>query len=340
MARNTYGLDLGSYEIKVYDKNKDTIWKEKSTIAINNNHDIIAIGDDAFEMKEKTPADIHVIFPMSHGVISRFNDMQFLVQGLLKKGRTLARGAQYVIAVPTDITEVEKKAFFDLVVHSNARGSEINIVERAIADAIGMNLDVKNTRGAMIVNLGAETTEISVLAGGGLVLNKLLNIGGQTFDHALINHIHNKQDFLIGSHTAERLRKNFGIFTSDVEETQMVGGRDLITGLPSQKSISISLARAAIREPLLECIGVIQTLLDRTPPEVRLAIESNGIFLTGGVANTEGLENYIEKKTGIRTRTAIQPDTCAVKGIQKIIASEELSKLAYSMIEENYRWMK
>ncbi len=340
MARNTYGLDLGSYEIKVYDKNKDTIWKEKSAIAFKDRMDIIAIGDDAYEMNERTPSDIQVVFPMTHGVISQFNDMQFLVQGLLKKGRTLARGAEYVIAVPTDITEVEKKAFFDLVVHSNARGSEINIVERAIADAIGMNLDVKNTKGAMIVNIGGETTELSVLAGGGLVMNKLLNIGGKTFDQSLINQIHNTQDFRIGSHTAERLRKNFGIFTSDVEETQLTGGIDLITGLPSQKQISISSVREAMQAPLQEVVDVIAALLDRTPPEVRIAIEANGIFLSGGVANTEGLETYIEHETGIRTRTAIQPNVCAVKGIQKIIASDELSKLAYSMIEENYRWMR
>ena len=115
MARNTYGLDLGSYEIKVYDKKKDTIWKEKNVIAIKDQKEIFAVGDTAYAMYGKAPANIEVVFPMKEGVISRFNNMQFLLQNLLKAGRQFARGSEYVIAVPTDVTEVEKKAFFDLV---------------------------------------------------------------------------------------------------------------------------------------------------------------------------------------------------------------------------------
>ena len=145
MARNTYGLDLGSYEIKVYDKKDDTIWKEKSVLAIKDQRDIIAVGDDAYDMFERSPANIEVIFPMQGGVISRFNNMQFLLQDLLKKGRQFARGSEYVIAVPTDVTEVEKKAFFDLVIHSTARAKEVNIVERAVADAIAPSTREKRT---------------------------------------------------------------------------------------------------------------------------------------------------------------------------------------------------
>ena len=119
MARNVYGLDLGSYDIKVYDKKKDTIWKEKNVIAFKDNRDrdIFAVGDDAFSMYGKAPSNIEITFPMKEGVISRFNDMQFLLQNLLKRGRQFSRGSEYVIAVPTDVTEVEKKAFFDLVIH-------------------------------------------------------------------------------------------------------------------------------------------------------------------------------------------------------------------------------
>ena len=112
MAKHIYGLDLGSYEIKVYDKKQDTIWKEKNAIAVKNDKEIFAVGDDAYRMYEKSPTGIQVAFPMKEGVISRFNDMQYLLQNLLKKERRFARGAEYVIAVPTDVTEVEKKRFF------------------------------------------------------------------------------------------------------------------------------------------------------------------------------------------------------------------------------------
>ena len=238
MARNTYGLDLGSYEIKVYDKKKDIIWKEKDVIAIKDQREIFAVGDDAYEMFEKAPDNIEVIFPMKEGVISKFNNMQFLLQDLLKKGRQFARGSEYVIAVPTDVTEVEKKAFFDLVIHSTARAKEVNIVERAIADAVGLNLDVQNTKGLFIANFGSETTELSIIAGGGMVFNHLLKIGGKTYDQAIISQVRHEHDFLIGTPTAEALRKRFGVFTGEREAAMPVAGRDLITGLPVRKQIS------------------------------------------------------------------------------------------------------
>ena len=147
------------------------------------------------------------------------------------------------------MTEVEKKAFFDLVIHSTARAREVNIVERSIADAVGLNLDVKNTGGLFIANFGGETTELSVLAGGGMVMNRLLKIGGVSFDLAVVNLVRHSHDFLIGRLTAEVLRKNFGIFTSDSESVLTVAGRDLITGVPMQKPISISLVRAAMKDP-------------------------------------------------------------------------------------------
>lgn len=340
MARNVYGLDLGSYEIKVYDKRKDIIWKEKDVLARRDRNEIFAVGDEAYDMYGKAPSNIDVVFPMKEGVISRFHDMQYLLQALLKKDRQFVRGAEYVIAVPTDVTEVEKKAFFDLVIHSSAKAKEVNIVERAIADAVGLNLDVKNTKGLFIANFGGETTELSIIAGGGMVMNRLLKIGGKTFDEAMINMIRHSHDFLIGRHTAEHLRKNFGVFTSESDEMLSAAGRDLITRVPMQKTISINLMRAAMKEPLLECIRAIQSLLERTPPEVRKAIYENGIFLTGGVAHTAGLETYIEEMIGIRTRTALEPDICSVTGLKKIILSKDLRKLAYSMLEENYRWMK
>lgn len=341
MAKNTYGLDLGSYEIKVYDKKKDTIWKAKDVIAIANGREIFAIGDEAYVMYEKTPDNIEVVFPMRGGVISRFNNMQFLLKGLLKGDRQSARGSEYVIAVPTDVTEVEKKAFFDLVIHSTARAKEVNIVERAIADAVGLDLDVKETKGLLIANFGGETTELSVLAGGGMVFNKLMKIGGVAFDESIVSLVRHSHDFLIGRLTAEALRKRFGVYTGESEDTAvMVAGRDMITGLPIRKPLAMGLVRASLREPLLECVRAILSLIDRTPPEVRAAIHENGIFLTGGIANMPGLETYIEKATGIPTRTASEPELCTIVGLKKIMMSSDLSKFAYSMLDEKYRWMR
>ncbi len=341
MPRNTYGLDLGSYEIKVYDKRQDSIWREKDVIALRDNKEIYAVGDEAYIMYEKTPSDIHVTFPMEDGVIAHFDDMQYLLENLLKKvGRQFAVGSEYVIAVPTDVSEVEKKAFFDLVIHSTARAREVNIVERSIADAVGIGIDVSNTNGVFIVNFGGATTELSMIAGGGLVMNELVKIGGEDFDRAIISLVRHRHDFLIGRRTAEALRKQFRVYSGDSEPAFTVAGRDLITGVPMQKVIDLGLVRTALSDPMLEIVRAIQALLDRTPPEIRKAVYENGIYLTGGVAQMDGLDTYIEQAVKIPAHMVDDPDLCVINGIRKIIRTPELGKLAYSMLDDNYRWMR
>ena len=340
MLRNIYGLDLGTYEIKVYDKKKNTIWKEKNVVAVMDNKQIISVGDEAYEMFEKAPGNIQVVFPMQAGVISHFHDMQYLLQNILKKERRFARGSEYVVAVPTDVTEVEKHAFYDLVIHSTAKAKSVSIVERALAQTVGLGLDVRSTKGIMIVDLGSETTEISVISTGGLVLNKMLKIGGVTFDHAICNLVRRNYDFLIGQTTSEMLRRRFGIFGEEGNSSMKVSGRNLVSGVPEQMEIPISVVRAAMREPLSECMVNINSLLDRTPPEVLRAIQQNGIYLVGGLSYLLGLSRYVEEATGYRVHTTRKPDLCAVEGLSKIINSKELKSLTYSMSDSRYRWLR
>lgn len=340
MLRNVYGLDLGTYEIKVYDKKQDTIWKEKNVVAVMDNKKIISVGDDAYEMFERAPGNIQVVFPMKEGVISHFNDMQYLLQNILKKERRFARGSEYVVAVPTDVTEVEKRAFYDLVIHSTAKAKSVTIVERALAQAVGVGLDVMNTKGVMIVDLGAETTEISIVSTGGMVLNKMIKIGGVTIDNAISNLVRRNYDFLIGQTTSEMLRRRFGVFGGDSNSTMKVAGQNLVAGVPGQMEIPISVVRAAMREPLAECIVNINSLLDRTPPEVLKSIQQNGIYLVGGLAYLPGLLRYVEEATGYRVHTTRKPDLCTVDGLNKIINSKELKSLTYSMLDSRYRWLR
>ena len=340
MARNVYGLDLGSYEIKVYDKKKNEIWKEKNVIAMEDEKYIFSVGDEAYEMYEKAPDNIQVVFPMKEGVISRFDDMQYLLQNLLNKERRFARGSEYVIAVPTDVTEVEKRAFYDLVMHSTAKAKEVTIVERGIADAIGLGLDVDKEKGIFIANFGGETTELSVLSSGGMVLNRLVKMGGVQFDLAVENLVRKNKDFLIGRLTAEVLRREFGVFDQQNDATLKIAGRNLIAGVPQQKEIPIGLVRAAIKEPLEEIVRAIKAMVDRLPPDVHKVIDKEGIFITGGLANLRGLDTYLREVTGLRVRKAKPPEVCAVGGIRKIILNDELKHLAYSMLDEDYRWLR
>lgn len=340
MFGNVYGLDLGTYEIKVYDKKNNNIWKEKNAVAIANEKTIFSVGDDAYEMYEKAPYNIEIQFPMKDGVISHFYHMQHLLQNVLKREHRFMRGSKYIVAVPTDVTEVEKRAFYDLVIHSTAKAKEVRIVERGIADAIGLGLDVQNTPGLFIINFGAETTELSILSQGGVVLNKLLKVGGTTFDIAIVNSVRYNQEFLIGRLTAEELRKTYGI--ESLEETDLisVAGRNLRTRIPEQKKVSRALVRAAMKEPMTNCLHEIHTLMERTPPEVQRNIRKNGIYITGGLANLKGISTYMEQSLGIKIQSVNHPELCAVNGLKNIMESKELMKLTYSMLDENYRWMR
>lgn len=341
MARNIYGLDLGTYEIKVFNKRKGLIWKEKSVIAVKDKKSIYAIGDEAFTMYEKAPDYIQVVFPMQNGVIAHFDYMQHLLECLLNKRQQITRGDEYVIAVPTDVTEVEKRAFYDLVYHSTARAKSVRIVERGIADAVGLGLDIWNSNGIFIVNMGGGTTELSVLSSGGMVLNRLLKLGGEHFDQAIMNSVRHNQDFLIGRITAESLRKSFGVFSESDDASLSVSGRSMITGIPQYQEIPISLVRAALKDPLRECVSAIKSMLDRTPPLVRKEIEQKGLYLTGGVANLKGIPTYLQESTGLKVTTVSDPELCAVSGLQKIIQNKDnYKRLTYSMLDEDYRWLR
>lgn len=339
MAGNIYGLDLGTYEIKVYDERKDEIWKEKSAIATKNQTEIFAVGDEAYAMYEKAPQNIEVLFPMQGGVIARFYDMQNLLENLLRKRQFF--GSEYVIAIPTDITEVEKRAFYDLVYHSSARAKSVSVVERGIADAIGCKIDVYQTGGVMILNMGGGTMELSVLAYGGIVMNRLLKFGGEQFDQEIINLVRRNRDFLIGRKTAEQLRRTFGIFSEDTESKMQITGRNLILGLPQRTDISIGLVRAALKEQMDDCVDAIQTMIQRIPPDVLRELKKNGIYLTGGMANLRGIAEYLEESVGVRVSTVDYPELCSMNGLRKIIQDKKrYGRLTYSMLDKGYRWLE
>ena len=338
MARNVYGLDLGSYDIKVYDKKKDTIWKEKNVIAFKDNRDrdIFAVGDDAFSMYGKAPSNIEITFPMEAGVISRFNDMQFLLQNLLKRGRQFSRGSEYVIAVPTDVTEVEKRAFYELVADSKVKAKNIYIVDKPVADAIGAGLDVTKSKGIMIVNIGAETTEISVLSLGGIVISKSVKIGGNKLDDSIISAVRKVYNLSIGSKTAEGLKKELGSAVQ-AEETFAPGfGRNVLSGLPVSVDISSDVIYSAVVDPLHSIMDSIKVILERTPPELAADIIKNGIYVSGGTSNIRNLEKFIHQETNLAVNIVENPAESVVRGLMGVVSNPDFAGVAYTPQDKNY----
>ncbi len=189
---NVYGIDISTSNFKMCCKDKDAILNEKNIIAIANKKDLLAFGDEAYEMYEKAPENIEVSFPVKFGVIADIENMQTLLLNFFNKVNDDKKNTgnnDFYIAVPTDVTEVEKRAFYELVADSKVKAKNIYIVDKPVADAIGAGLDVTKSRGVMMVNIGAETTEISVLSLGGIVISKSIKIGGNKLDDCIISNV-------------------------------------------------------------------------------------------------------------------------------------------------------
>ncbi len=235
MANNAFGIDLGTRTIKIYNTHGDTVVVEKNMIAIEDKKNLFAYGDSAFEMFEKAPSNIEISYPLCNGVIADIKNMQLLLKNFIfdcNKG--VVKPAEFYIAVPSDITAVEKRAFSDLVKDANVKAKKIMRVEKAVADGLGLDIDVKNAQGILVVNVGFHTTEISILSLGGIVLSKLIKIGGQKFDESIKNAIRKEFSLIVGSKTAENVKVSLRELEAE-NRGAIVYGRDIVTGLPMEK---------------------------------------------------------------------------------------------------------
>ncbi|MCD8300911.1 MAG: rod shape-determining protein, partial [Clostridiales bacterium] len=248
---NIYGIDLGSYNMKVYNRHSGRIIIEKNTIAVINKNQLYAYGNAAFAMYEKAPDTIRVSFPVKAGVIADYNQMQAMMIELLGKySRGHVRGAEFIVAVPTDITEVEKKAFYDLFYRSRMKPRNVMLCDKPIADGLGLGLDVLEPTGAMIVDMGADTTEISVVSLGGLVLSELLHFGGSRLDDSIISFVKKKYNLVIGRRTACQLKQEIGSAFPGFEGQMKVVGLDVVSGLPIEMTITAYDVYDAIKKNL------------------------------------------------------------------------------------------
>jgi len=339
MALRTFGIDFGTSTIKVYKKNDGVIIDQKNIIAIANRSQVIAVGDEAYEMYEKSPKNITVNFPIRNGVIADFKSMTALLNQMMKQEVGLGGrlgGAEFIIATPTDITEVEKRAFYDLVASSNLKAKKIRIVEKPIADALGAGLDVTNAHGVMVVNIGADTTEVSVLSLGGIVLSKLIPVGGNKIDEAIRNCVKKKYNLYIGDKTAEMIKKELASAIIDEEKTLNVFGRDVVTGLPIETSVSSTFVFESISEYLYNIIDAIKIILERTPPEISSDIIDFGVYITGGSANIKRLDELIHAETELKVNIVEDAANTVVVGLGKIIENPIFNTLAAPLRQVYY----
>lgn len=328
MGTNVFGIDLGTSNIKIYSKNDDGIMIEKNMIAIENKKNIFAYGDSAYEMYEKAPANIQISYPLNNGVIADIKDMEVLVKYFLNdisKGKVAP--SDYYMAVPTDVTEVEKRAFYDLVKNANVKPRNIFVVEKAVADGLGLGIDVKTANGALIVDIGFDTTEISILSLGGIVLSKLIKTGGHKFDEAIKVAVRKEYNLIIGEKSAERIKIQLRELEEKGEDA-VVFGRDIVTGLPMERQIPAELVHECLKEHFATIIDQVKLILERTPPELGADIYRNGVYLTGGASQVSGFAEALNRETNLKVQSAENPITSVAAGLAKVIKEDYFKTVA------------
>ena len=271
-------------------------------------------------MLGRTPGNIVAIRPLRKGVISDYTVTEHMLKYFIQKslGRMSFRKPRISICVPSGITEVEKKAVEDAAYLAGAR--EVSIIEEPIAAAIGAGVDISRPCGNMIVDIGGGTCDVAVISLNGIVVSTSIKVAGDDFDEAIVRYVRKKYNLLIGERTAEDIKIHVGTAIERPEQKVMeVRGRDLVTGLPKVVKITSEETRDALKDALSQIVEAVQSVLERTPPELAADVVDRGIVLTGGGALLNGLEELIEARTGINTVTAEEPLTAVAIGTGRYV---------------------
>ena len=315
------GIDLGTASILVYVKGKGVVLKEPSVVAFDRDTNRIkAIGEEARLMLGRTPGNIVAVRPLRQGVISDYTVTEKMLKYFIQKavGKQRFRKPLISICVPSQVTEVERKAVEDAAFQAGAR--DVKIIEEPIAAAIGAGIDIARPCGNMIVDIGGGTLNITVISLGGTVVSASIKIAGDDFDDAIVRYMRKKHNLLIGERTAEDIKIRIGsAYPRPESVTVDVRGRNLVTGLPKTITVTSEETEEALKDTTSQIVEAVHSVLEKTPPELAADIADRGIVLTGGGSLLYGLEELIESKTGITTMTAEDPMTAVAIGTGRYV---------------------
>lgn len=315
------GIDLGTASILVYIKGKGVVLKEPSVVAFDRDTNRIkAIGEEARLMLGRTPGNIVAVRPLRQGVISDYTVTEKMLKYFIQKavGKQRFRKPLISICVPSQVTEVERKAVEDAAFQAGAR--DVKIIEEPIAAAIGAGIDIARPCGNMIVDIGGGTSDIAVISLGGTVVSTSIKIAGDDFDDAIVRYMRKKHNLLIGERTAEDIKIRIGSAYPRPESVSVdVRGRNLVSGLPKTVTVTSEETEEALKDTTAQIVEAVHSVLEKTPPELAADIADRGIVLTGGGSLLYGLEELIESKTGITTMTAEEPMTAVAIGTGKYV---------------------
>jgi len=328
---NDIGIDLGTSSTLVYIKNQGIVLCEPSVVAIQSGTSrVLAVGEEAKRMLGRTPGSIVAIRPMRNGVIADFEITEAMLRYFIKKvhnSRRLVR-PRMVIAIPSGITEVEKRAVKDSALHAGAR--EVYMIEEPVAAAIGVGLPIQEPSGNMVIDIGGGTTEMAVISLAGIVFAKSIRVAGDEMDEAVINYLKKTYNLMVGERTAEEIKMKIGsAYPLDEEMTMEVRGRDLVAGLPKMITISSEEVREALAEPITQIVESVRITLERTPPELSADLIEKGLILAGGGALLRGLDKIISEETGLPVHVSEDPLTAVALGTGKALSEIKYLKRVF-----------
>ncbi len=314
------GIDLGTATVIAYAKGKGIVLREPSVVAVNNDTgDVLAVGQEARKMIGRTPGNIIATRPLKDGVISNYTVTEKMLKHFINKvcGKFIF-APRIMICIPSQVTQVERKAVIDAATQAGAR--KVYLIEEPIAAAIGAGLDISRPYGNMIVDIGGGTTDIAVISLGGSVVSSSLKVAGDKFDEHIIKYIKKKHNVIIGERTAEDLKINIGCVFPKMQDSEMeIRGRDLTTGLPKTVTVYSSEMMEALQEPAMMIVEAVHAVLEKTPPELSADISDRGIYMTGGGCLVDGFDRLLQEKTGITVVIAEDAVSCVALGTGKAL---------------------
>jgi rod shape-determining protein MreB len=332
MFSNDIGIDLGTANTLVYVKDRGIVLREPSVVAMQEGtRNVLAVGEEAKRMLGRTPGSIIAIRPLKDGVISDFEVTEEMLKQFIRKvhkrNRIFAPRPRVVIAVPSGITEVEKRAVRESAYHAGAR--LVTLIEEPMAAAIGVGLPVQEAAGNMIVDIGGGTTEVAIISLAGIVFSRSIRVAGDELDESIINYMKRAYNLVIGERSAEEIKIKIGsAYPMDKETSIEVKGRDLVAGLPKTLTVTSQEVREALLDPISTIVESVRITLERCPPELSADLVERGIVLAGGGALLRGLDRLIAEETGLPVYVAEDPLSAVAEGTGKVLQELEfLTKL-------------
>jgi len=318
---NDIGIDLGTANTLVYVKDQGIVLREPSVVAVRSGtSQVLAVGDEAKRMLGRTPGNIVAVRPLKDGVIADFEMTESMLRHFITKvhNRKWVR-PRVVIAVPSGITEVEKRAVKESAAHAGAR--EVYLIEEPMAAAIGVGLPVQDAAGNMIIDIGGGTTEVALISLSGIVFSRSVRVAGDELDEAIAGYMKRAYNLMIGERTAEEIKIKIGSAYPVEKETSMeVKGRDLVAGLPKTLTITSQKVREALLEPISTIVESVRVTLERCPPELSADLVDRGLVLAGGGALLRGLDKLLQEETGLPVHVAEDPLSAVAEGTGRALS--------------------